>query len=538
MILLAQATSGQADTAAAQEAVELLERARTWVDAPSRSFYRLRSECLKIVGDNAAALEANRMAEDPSTPMTAHDYFLLAERHRNQSAPEPGAPQRIGEPNAQLDQAVEKYRQAIELEPSHFWSHLQLGRCLIALGRREEAIAALSTAIGLHPESPWGYSTRGLVYAMAGRFDDALRDLDPVVKSRPEFRPALLNRGIVRWMLKEHDAAEADFARVLEPPNERRLIEAAYYRAQVRLANRGKPSDVLADIGLVIRENPNFRPAYLTRAGVYFALGDSPAGLEDLNRFLAGDGDFDPNSPQACAARGGWMRKLLISGWSLPVKQRVATEAIALSQLNKAVELDVRTPELYNDRGSFFSRNSAILPAGPERSELFRTAKAEYSKGIDLDEDQSTLRLNRGWALIELGEYDQALDDFSVARRLVASRLDAKNWADVIALVEAHTGLGQAYANLGRTSDAQREVARALSILQDHKVSHWLMLHNVACIYGVLAKTQEEGRDQNEEMALEFLRRAVTQNMPSERRMIKKDRHFFPVRMQQEILQL
>jgi tetratricopeptide (TPR) repeat protein len=537
VILLAQATGGQADTVAAKEALDLLERARTWIDEPSPSYYRLRAESLRILRENDAAQEADRKAEGTGTRMTAHDYFLLGERYRRESAPEQGAPVRIGEPNANLDQAIEKYGQAIEQEPSHFWSHLQLGRCLIARGRSTESIAALSTAIGLRPESPWGYSTRGLVYAMASRFDDALHDLDLALQQRSDFRPALLNRGIVHWMQKQYDAAEADFARVLEPPDDQRLIEAAYYRTQLRLANQGKPNEVLADIKLVIDENRNFWPAYLIRARIHFSLSNSSSGLEDLNSFLAGEGDFDPNSPQAYAARGGWLRRL-IAVWPLSVRQQEAIKAVALAQLDKAVELDVCTPDLYNDRGAIHSKNIRDLPPGEERLQLYRTAKAEYTKGIELDGEHSTLRLNRGWASIELGAYEEAFADFSEARRLVAGRLDPKNWSDVIALVEVHTGLGQAYANLGQANDAQREVARALTLLGDHDLSHYLLLHNVACIYGVLAKRDEQGRGENEQMALEFLRRAVTANRPNAKRMIKKDQHHFPQTMQEKILQL
>ncbi len=99
-----------------------------------------------------------------------------------------------------LANAIEEYRIALQQNPRHYWAQLQLGRCLLALGRGPEAVEALSTCIATRPLAPWAYTTRGLANALSGRAHEALADLDRAVQLDPLFQPARLNRGVVHWL--------------------------------------------------------------------------------------------------------------------------------------------------------------------------------------------------------------------------------------------------------------------------------------------------------------------------------------------------
>ena len=68
------------------------------------------------------------------------------------STTDSGQPDRKG-----LLQAIDHYRAALRDDPDHYWSHFQLGRCYLSLGRNAEAVAELGTCVALQKEVPWGY---------------------------------------------------------------------------------------------------------------------------------------------------------------------------------------------------------------------------------------------------------------------------------------------------------------------------------------------------------------------------------------------
>src|SRR5205807_10190126 len=102
--------------------------------------------------------------------------------------------------------------------------------CYFSLTNGSEAVEALGTCVALRPKWPWGYSARGLLLGLTGRYAEGEADLEKALALEPGFRPALLNRGILARRQGKIERALADFGKVLEPPAEENLIEAAYNR--------------------------------------------------------------------------------------------------------------------------------------------------------------------------------------------------------------------------------------------------------------------------------------------------------------------
>lgn len=471
----------EADTA--KDLQDILNWADSLPRPPSRSYHYLRAQAYRLVGDPTRAAEHERLANDRSTPVTALDHFLQGERHRAEGVHgSKAAVERVTwQPNPDLlKRAVEEYRLALQIDPKHYWSHLQAGRCYLSLGQGLNALEALGTCVSLEPDTVWAYSVRGLALALRKDFRGAEQDLEKAFRLDPDFCPARLNLGVIQWLQEKHDDALATFTAVLEAPAGKRLLEAAYYRGQL-YAERGKYPEALRDLSRVVDENPGFGPAYLLRGRVYLLQGHPDQGLADLNSFLAAGQAFDPKCTQAYAQRGRLLRLLLSE---FPAARQKEHVKLALGELAEALRLGGPTPRLCGDLGAVLE-----LLGGMEEAIL------AYSRGLEKAPGDIELLVKRGWAYAKQRQDEKAEADFTRAVHLDPAK------------AEVHTGLGYFLARRKKHPEAQREAAHALL----HGADDYLVLHNVACIYAALAQSDLARAPQHESTAVALLRRALEQ---------------------------
>jgi tetratricopeptide (TPR) repeat protein len=489
LLLTAQAECQPlSDRQAAPGLLKRLERAAS-LGGPSRSLYRLRARCERALGDEEAAAGDERRAE--ATAATPLDHFLQGEDYRTRAgAPDPAAGDDIAwqPPNRELlRQAVGEYQAALRDEPNNFWCYLQLGRCYRSLGQGPEAVEALGTCVALRPDRPWGYSARGLALGQLGRYDAAFADLDRAIALDPDFRPARLHRGVLAWLQGKDDQALADFKAVLEPPDDRRLLEGFYYRGWFRLHRKEYP-EALKEFDALVKENSSFRAVYLLRAQVYFSHGDDLHGLGDLTTFLdlARPEPYDPKDPRLFALRGRLLGEL-VPKWGLARPDRNARLLVARDQLETARRLGYRSAALFDDLGSVAQRLGEWDDALAAYAEALRTAPPDLAVKV---------HTKRAWVYaqsLEPPQLGKARDDFAEAVRLDPAHADA------------HAGLAYVRALGGAPAEAQREGALALL----HGGDDYLILHNVACVYAELSRVDRGQSRQHQDMAIDLLRRAA-----------------------------
>jgi tetratricopeptide (TPR) repeat protein len=484
LLLMAQLKSVRgADEANAKETLALLDRASPLHEA-TRSFYRLQSQAHRALGDEGKAAEEQQRADDPKTPDTALDHFLLGERYRHETVKDASArtERAVWEVNqSRVRKAVEEYRAALALDPKHFWARFQVGRGSVQLKQPAEAVEALTYCVAQKPTSPWGYTVRGLVLGQLSRYAEAGSDLTRAIDLAPDLRLARLHRGVVYRFQKKDEEALADFDKVLEPPDDKRVIEAAYYRGEIHL-QRGEIDKALADFDLVVKERPDLRSVYTDRAQIYMAKGEEPRALEDLDRYIALAGPYDPNSAAGHAARGHLFRFLKVAPSLEERKSR-----LGLADLDEAVRKGASSVELFDDLGA------TLETAGKTKE-----AVLAYSKGLELNQNDVILLVERGWALEALGKHNEAQGDF-----LAALRREPKN-------AEAHSGLGYVRAVLKAQEAAQQEADLALLHVAEMPLDRqYLVVHNVACIYATLSQVDAKRTVTHQDVTIALLRRAI-----------------------------
>jgi Flp pilus assembly protein TadD len=73
----------------------------------------------------------------------------------------------------ELENAVEKYRRCVEMDPDFFDGWHALGMTLMKLGRFPEAIEAGKKAVDLRPNDQIGWTSLSLFYNRAGNIKEA-----------------------------------------------------------------------------------------------------------------------------------------------------------------------------------------------------------------------------------------------------------------------------------------------------------------------------------------------------------------------------
>jgi lipoprotein NlpI/tRNA A-37 threonylcarbamoyl transferase component Bud32 len=480
LLLLAQSKGRGAGPAAAKEVLALLDQAAP-LREPTVSYHRLRGAAYQALGEKEKAAAEQRRADDPKTPALAVDYYLAGERLRTGQAAQAGekkdaATQATRE---QLNQAIEQYRKALVQEQNHYWSHFQLGQCYLSLGQSDMAIEALGACVALQPESPWGYMMRGLVLGLAKRYPDALADLDKAVDLAPDFRPPRLNRGIVNWRWEKDEAALADFDRALRPPDDQRLLEAAYYRGQLHLL-RGELDSALKDFRLATSEKRGVREAHLRSALIHFVRKDFKAGLAEVTAFVEWGKAIDARSAEGLELRG---RRLYALENELPQASRTAVLELALADLEAAVEKGRRSAVVFDYLGM------AREQLGKEKPAI-----AAYTDALKYAPKDVKLLTKRAWLHVGLEQYDAALADFNGILKLEPK------------YAEAHAGIGYVQACQGKDpAAATRQAAQALL----DGSTDYLALHNIACVYGKLSEKLPARAREYQDLALTCLQREV-----------------------------
>jgi len=97
------------------------------------------------------------------------------------------------EDSGRLVEAVEYYRQAIELQPNDPILHFNLGNTLFGIGRYEETIASFEKALEHDPEYAEAWNNLGNTYAELKSWDEAIRSLRQALQLIPTYADAHYN---------------------------------------------------------------------------------------------------------------------------------------------------------------------------------------------------------------------------------------------------------------------------------------------------------------------------------------------------------
>jgi len=113
------------------------------------------------------------------------------------------------------EQALERFREAIQLRPGYADAHYNMANTLVALGDLHAADERFREAIRLRPANPSALNNYGGLLVRQGRIDEAMEMFAAVIRLEPGHAPALLNNGILLARQGRYDDAISHYRQAL-----------------------------------------------------------------------------------------------------------------------------------------------------------------------------------------------------------------------------------------------------------------------------------------------------------------------------------
>jgi uncharacterized protein (TIGR02466 family) len=196
-----------------------------------------------------------------------------------------------------LLRAESAYRRAIEIAPTYFDAHFNLGIVLEAMGRPGEARDSYRSALDIQPDFIPAYLNTGNACKALGEFDEALEYYRWVLEVEPGNVDALNNMGAVYYELTRYDEAESTYRKALE-------VESGHadtlYNLGVLLHDVERYDEAVDAYERAIAARPHYAECYVNLGYTMHTLGR----LDESERAYRSAIEVDPHNAQAHANLG------------------------------------------------------------------------------------------------------------------------------------------------------------------------------------------------------------------------------------------
>ncbi|MEX0707579.1 MAG: tetratricopeptide repeat protein [Woeseia sp.] len=188
------------------------------------------------------------------------------------------------------DQAADSFRKVVYLDPANWQAHGNLGSALAMAGRFDDAAAALQNSIDISPQQTT-LSNLGAIFYYMGDFTEAVRIHRQALDLDPNSNIVWLNLADALYFAGDEGAAQEAFARAAELSESRLAVNSgdveslhALAWAQM-MAGNGKQARELVDRTLSISPNDPF--VYYYDALVRVRSGDLPGAFGSIEKAIA-----------------------------------------------------------------------------------------------------------------------------------------------------------------------------------------------------------------------------------------------------------
>ena len=156
------------------------------------------------------------------------------------------------------DLAIQRYRDAIDVDPTLSLPHYDLGVVFNERGKIYDAIREYEKAIELDPNYAEPHNNLGNVFMSQEKIDDAIREYKKAIGIDPFYTNAHYNLGIVFMKQGEFDNAIREYQRAIEIDPD---FAQPHYNLGIVFANQEKFDDAIRAYEKAIEIDPNYADA-------------------------------------------------------------------------------------------------------------------------------------------------------------------------------------------------------------------------------------------------------------------------------------
>jgi tetratricopeptide (TPR) repeat protein len=295
-----------------------------------------------------------------------------------------------------VDDALEIFRAALELDPDFVDGHTQLGIALLKARRTDEALSELRIAGQLQPNSALNHNNLGAVFQTQGQLDEAAAEFRRALELQPNYQLAYSNLGSVLNLQGHFDEATATLRQALEmKPDD----ADAHSHLGDAWHNQGRNADAIAEYQRALELRPQNHKFHINLGVALARHGQLNEALVILRRALKLYPDDFP---------------ILINLGNVLFRQRRFDDAIV--SYRRAVELNPDSVHAHNSLGNAF-RDSGRLDS----------AEAEYRRVLTLKPDDFAAHDNLGYILNTRSLWDDAIRELRRAIELKPNSALAHN---------------------------------------------------------------------------------------------------------------
>jgi len=331
-----------------------------------------------------------------------------------------------------FNNAVRTLTQAIQADPKNVDAYLRRAAILAEGKLTTQAIIDMSVAVHLQPDNAKHYNTRGYFYLLQKKYAEAQADFDKAIQLNQQYPQAHNNRGLVFTASDKHIQAIQEFKTAIR-------LKPDYVDAHNNLGytclQDGQLDQAVTALTAALKLKPNDANSLTNRASVYIRQKKYKEAIADCTKAI----EFQPNNmahyrqrSEAYAGDGqeelakadsefaSWSKRLegltqaVQSSPNSPGKWVAVGEHViqqqkfdtAIELFNQAIKVDKKCVEAYEGLARV-----ALL------QKEYKVARDHASKGLEL-EPRLSLYSIRGDAYYELGELEQAVEDYQKSKRI------------------------------------------------------------------------------------------------------------------------
>jgi tetratricopeptide (TPR) repeat protein len=450
---------------AAQQGLVYMAKAQA-LGPPTRAFYWIRASCRRLLGKEAEARTDEERAREMRATI-ALDHYLLGQAayHARDHTT-----------------AVKQFEAALQLEPTHYWSLMRLGHCLLHAQEKDVAAAvmAYTGCIMQRPKHAHAYFCRGFAYDKLRRTEEALADYAKAIELDPECAPAQYNRGVALAFTGDVEGAVACFRQAIaaDPKHAN-----AHYNLGVAQSRKGDVKGAIACYRQAIAANPKHALAHTNLGVALAATGDAEGAIASYQQAIAADPNHAPahtNLGLALEGKGEVQEAVACFRQAIAADSKLAAAHLnlgnalyrmkdvegAIACYHQAIAADPKLATAHTSLGDALAGKGEV-----------EGAIACYRQAIAADPNYAPAHNNLGLALKGKADVEGAVAYY---RQAIAA--DPKH-------APAHTNLGNVLKAKGDVEGAVACYRRAIAADPKHAPSHFnlgVALHGKGDVEGAI----------------------------------------------------